>query len=165
VLTLAVDDYGNVLKSVAIGYQRRLPAFDEQNRTLATLTESQYTNPILEDDTYRTPLPAEVKSFELSALKLRGTTPLSFKVVEAIAADAGEIAYEVQPTAGQTEKRLIEQLRMLYRKNNLSACLPVGKVESMALPCESYKLALTPGLVDIFQINASRAELSAVLTG
>ena len=29
-LTLAVDDCGNVLKSVAIGYQRRAPAFEEQ---------------------------------------------------------------------------------------------------------------------------------------
>ena len=31
-LTLAVDDYGNVLKSAAIGYQRRTPAFDEQRQ-------------------------------------------------------------------------------------------------------------------------------------
>ena len=43
-LTLAVDDYGNVLRSAAIGYQRREPAFEEQGKTLATLTESQYTN-------------------------------------------------------------------------------------------------------------------------
>jgi len=35
----------------------------------------------------------------------------------------------------------------------------------MALPGESYKLALTPGLLDIFQINSSRAELTALLTG
>ena len=49
-LTLAVDNYGNVLKSAAIGYPRRVPAFDEQSRTFATLTESQYTYPILEDD-------------------------------------------------------------------------------------------------------------------
>jgi hypothetical protein len=44
-LTLSVDDYGNVLKSAAIGYQRRAPAFDEQGKTLATLTESRYTEP------------------------------------------------------------------------------------------------------------------------
>jgi RHS repeat-associated protein len=164
-LTLAFDDYGNVLKSVAIGYQRRVPAFDEQSRTLATLTESRYTNPVLEDDAYRTPLPAEVKAFELTAPALAGAQPLGFAAVDAIAAAASEIAYEAQPTSGQTEKRLIEQLRTLYRKNDLSALLPAGKVESMALPGESYKLALTPGLLDIFQINASRAELTALLTG
>ena len=82
-LTLAVDDYGNVLKSAAIGYQRRTPAFDEQKKTLATLTESQYTNAVLEDDAYRTPLPAEVKTYELTAPTLKGATPLDFATVDA----------------------------------------------------------------------------------
>jgi RHS repeat-associated protein len=163
-LTLAVDDYGNVLKSAAIGYPRRVPAFDQQGKTLATLTERRYTNPILEDNAYRTPLPAEVKTFELTSPTLMGAKPLDFATVDAIAAAAGEIGYEAQPTAGQTQKRLIEQLRTLYRKNDLSALLPAIKLESMALPGESYKLALTPGLLDIFQINASRAELTAILT-
>lgn len=164
-LTLAVDDYGNVLKSVAIGYQRHAPAFDEQSKPLATLTESQYTNPILENDAYRTPLPAEVKTFELIALGLAAAKPLDLATVDAIAVAASEIAYEAQPTPGQTQKRLIEQLRTAYRGNDLSALLPVGKVESMALPGERYKLALTPGLLDIFQIKASRAELMAILMG
>jgi RHS repeat-associated protein len=164
-LTLAVDDYGNVLKSVTIGYQRRVPAFDEQSKSLGTLTESQYTNPVLEDDAYRTPLPAEVKTFELTAPGLAGAKPLVFAAVDAIAEAASEIAYEAQPASGQTQKRLIEQLRTLYRKNDLSALLPPGKVESMALPGENYKLALTPGLLDVFQIKASRAELTAILTG
>jgi hypothetical protein len=127
-LTLAVDDYGNVLKSAAIGYQRRAPAFDEQSKTLATLTESQYTNPILEDDAYLAPLPAQVKTFELTAPTLAGAKPLNFASVDAISAAASEIAYEEQPTFGQTQKRLIEQMRTLYRKNDLSALLPMGKV-------------------------------------
>jgi RHS repeat-associated protein len=164
-LTLAVDDYGNVLKSVAIGYQRRLPAFDEQSKSLATLTESLYTNSILEDDAYRAPLPAVVKTFELTAPGLAGAKPLYFATVDAMVAAASEIAYEGQPASGQTQKRTIETLRTLYRKNDLSGCLPIGMMESMALPCESYKLALTPGLLDIFQINASGAELTAILTG
>lgn len=56
-LTFAVDDYGNVLTSAAIGYARRAPEFEEQAQTLATLTESGYTNAILEDHAYRTPMP------------------------------------------------------------------------------------------------------------
>ena len=164
-LTLAVDEYGNVLKSAAIGYQRRVPAFDEQQKTLATLTESQYTSPILQDDAYRTPLPAGVKTYELTAPTLTGATPLDFATVDALAAAASEISYETQPTTGQTQKRLIERLRIVYRKDDLSALLPDGVVESMALPGESYKLALTPGLLDIFQPNASRADLTSVLTG
>jgi hypothetical protein len=92
-LTLAVDDYGNVLKSAAIGYQRRTPAFDEQARTLATLIESQHTNPVLQDGAYRTPLPAEVKTYELTAPKLSGAVALDFATVAAVAAAAIEIPY------------------------------------------------------------------------
>jgi RHS repeat-associated protein len=164
-LTLAVDDYGNVLKSAAIGYQRRIPAFDEQGKTLATLTESQYTNAILEDDAYRTPLPAEIKTYELTAPTLTGAMALDFALVDAIATAASEIAYEVAPDPQQANKRLITRVRTLYRKDDLSAVLPLGQVESMALPGESYKLALTAGLLDIFQTKASRAELTAILAG
>ena len=140
-LTLAVDDFGNILKSVAIGYPRRVPQFDEQKNTLATLTESQYTNPVQAADAYRTPLPVEVKTFELTAAGLKAAKPLEFSVVEALASSALEIAYEVQPVPGQIQKRLIEQVRTLYRKDDLSALLAVGKLESMANPGESYKLS------------------------
>jgi RHS repeat-associated protein len=163
-LTLAVDDYGNVLQSVAIGYQRRSPAFNEQGATLATLTQSQYTNAVLEDDAYRTPLPAEVKIFELTAPGLSVAKPLDFAAVAMMAAAATEIPYEAQPSPGRTQKRTIKQLRTLYRKDDLSALLSLASLESMALPGESYKLALTPGLLDVFQPNASRAQLTSILT-
>lgn len=65
-LTLAVDEYGNVLKLAAVA-QRRKPAFNEQSKSLAAMYESQYTNAILEGDAFRTPLPAEVETYELSA--------------------------------------------------------------------------------------------------
>ena len=71
----------------------------------------------------------------------------------------------MQPTTGQTQKRLIGQLRTLYWKDDLTAFLPVGTVKSLALPGESYKLALTPGLLNIFQPNATPADLTATLTG
>jgi RHS repeat-associated protein len=164
-LTLEVDNYGNMLKSVAIGYARRAPEFDEQKPTLATLTENQYTHPILEDDNYRTPLPAEAKTYELTAPTLKGTGPLDLSTVQSIAAAAVEISYEDKPTSGQTQKRLIEQVRTLYRKNDLSGLLTLARLESMALPGESYKRALTPGLLDIFQSKLSRAELTTILSG
>ena len=37
-------------------------------------------------------------------------------------------------------------MRTLYRQDDLAALLPLGKVEPLALPGESYKLAFTPGL-------------------
>src|SRR5262249_45527518 len=157
--------YGNVRKSAVIGYQRRGPPFDEQKQTLATLTESRFTNPIMEDDNYRTPLPAEAKTYELTAPVIAGATPLDFASVDSVAAAATEIAYETQPSSGQAQKRLIAGLRMVYRKNDLTGFSPLGTVESMALPGESYKLALTPGLLGFFQSKAAAADLTSTLTG
>jgi hypothetical protein len=73
-ITLEVDAYGNVLKSVAVGYGRRyddanplLSSEDKKKQTkrLLTLTENTYTNAVLEDDGYRTPLPCESRAYEL----------------------------------------------------------------------------------------------------
>ncbi|MGO9484231.1 MAG: SpvB/TcaC N-terminal domain-containing protein [Rhodomicrobium sp.] len=164
-LTLAVDRFGNVLRSAAIGYQRRDPAFPEQGQTLATLTEQTYTNPVFEPDAYRTPSPAEVKTYQLTAPELNGADLLTFAQVDALTASAIEIAYEMEPTPGQTQKRLVERARSIYRKNDLSALLPAGRQESLALPGVSYKLALTEGLLDVYGAKALPAELKQILAG
>ena len=164
-LTLAVDEYGNVLRSAAIGYQRRTPAFDEQGKTLATLTENQYTNAVLANDAYRTPLPAEVKTFELTAPTLTGATALDFATIDTIATAAIVIAYEAQPDATQANKRLLSQVRTIYREDDLSGFLPLSQVESLALPGENYKRAFTPGLLAVYQAKASAADLTAILAG
>jgi RHS repeat-associated protein len=162
-LTLAVDDYGNVLTSASIGYGRRKPALEEQGDVLATLAENQYTNAILQPDAYRTPLPSQVSTYELTAPELLGAQPLEFDAVEFLAASANEIPYDAKATEGEVEKRLIERHRSLYRKNDLAGLLPLGRVESMALPGESYKLALTSGLLDIFRAKATSGEMRSIL--
>ena len=62
-LTLEVDDFGNVLKSAAVGYGRRQPdlslSLEDQNKqaqVFVTLTENGFTNPI--DAGQRLPHPA-----------------------------------------------------------------------------------------------------------
>jgi RHS repeat-associated protein len=162
-LTLDVDDYGNVLKSVSIGYQRRKPEYEEQGITLAILTENGYTNAILERGAYRIPIIAEARTYELTSPALITAKPLDFDIVRSMAAAAGEIAYEINATPGLTQKRLIEDVRTYYRKNDLSALLPLGRVESIALPGQAYKMSLTPGLLDIFKAKASAAELTKIL--
>ena len=44
-------------------------------------------------------------------------------------------------------RRLIEHVRTLYRKDDLTALLPLGELEPLALAGEAYKLAFTPGLL------------------
>ena len=162
-LTLAVDEYGNILTSASIGYGRRKPAFEEQGQVLATLLENQYTNAILQPDAYRTPIPSQVSNYELTAPELRGVQPLAFDAIEFLATSANEIPYDANATRGQIEKRLIERQRSLYRKNDLEGLLPLGRVESMALPGESYKLALTSGLLDVFRSKATPDEMRSIL--
>ena len=166
-ITLESDKYGNVLKSVAIGYGRRVSPLAEQadrekqTQTLITYTENDVTTPIddaVHPDDHRTPLPSEAKTFELT-----GYTPANAAVcfqisdfVQPDPADANghkqihifdsELKYEELPTTDR-QRRLIEHVRTLYRTDDLVSLLPLGHLQSLALPGETYKLAFTPGLL------------------
>jgi len=173
-ITLAVDPFGNVLQSVAVGYGRRYldPALtpDDQTRqgtTLVTYTENSYTNAVLEDDAYRAPLPAEASTYELiqiqpDATQADVTNLFRFDEVQTKVQDASDghhdILYEnINATgiqAGKAYRRLIERVRTFYRPDDMGvaagdpmALLPLRQLQSLALPGSSYKLAFTPGLL------------------
>ena len=186
-MTLEVDAYGNPLRTVAIGYGRRYDPTDpllradditKQKQTLVTLSESRYSNAILDANAYRTPLPAEARSYELLKLtpqaNLSRTTNLfRFPEMLALVQSAGDglhdIPYEDINANGATGtgpyRRLIEQVRTLYRRDDLSGPLLLGNVQSLALPFESYKLAFTPGLLAAFNTKISLADATTLLTG
>ncbi|MEG4274721.1 MULTISPECIES: SpvB/TcaC N-terminal domain-containing protein [unclassified Microcoleus] len=159
-VVLQVDEYGNVLKSVAIGYGRRQSLLSnpedriKQTQTLITYTENRVTNPVLEEDAYRTPLPYEACTYELTGhgysesdfpKERIGQGPVLINLLNTVQT-AASLEYQMQPD-GSLQKRLIERVRTLYRKNDLSDALPLGVLESLALPYESYKLAFTPDLL------------------
>lgn len=168
-LTLEVDDFGNVLKEAAIGYGRRQPDAtlplqadrDKQTRTLITYTENGVTNAIddlpAHPDDYRSPLPCDTRTYELTGIKPENNAA-RFSFDEwarngfALPASAMEIPYEQTADNVSKQKRLIEHVRTLYRKDDLAALALLGEVEPLALPGESYKLAFTPGLlVQVFR--------------
>ena len=156
--TLEVDQYGNVLKSAAVGYGRANPDSSlndyeqkKQTQILITYTENEFTNEIDQENDYRTPLPCETRTYELTGLKpSQGPSPrqlrFSFEELRDAISAAKSIPYEDSPKPG--EKRLIEHVRTLYRKDDLSGPMSPGEAEPLALPYESYKLAFTPGLLD-----------------
>jgi RHS repeat-associated protein len=168
-LTLEVDDYGNVLQSVSIGYGRRFadpsPLLTDADRAkqrqiLLTYSDNRFTNVIEERHAYRTPLPADSRAFELTHVKPLATQPgvtplLRFEELKAQVARASDgchdLPYEdVDARGGRTEapyRRLIEENRSYYRADSLDRILPLGVVETLALPGQSYKLAFTPGLL------------------
>lgn len=172
-LTLEVDGFGNVLKENAIGYGRRQPDpnlplqadRDKQTQTLITYTENGVTNaindPIMDADNYRTPLPCETRTYELTGFKPTDNAE-RFSFDEWIKNDfellklAAEIMYEETADFTKKQKRLIEQVRTLYRKNDLTVLLPLSAVDSQALPGESYKLAFTPGLARLIFVDSGK---------
>ena len=165
-LTLEVDDFGNVLKSAAVGYGRRRPDTSlsqtdqaKQAELLVTYTENAFTNSIDNDDAYRTPLPAETRTYEITAFKPENNAArFSFEELTrnnfSLLASAVEIPYEQTADSVVKQKRLIEHVRTLYRPDDLgliakrsAGAFAAGPVESLAVAGESYKLALTPGLI------------------
>ena len=151
-LTLAVDAFGNVLNSAAVGYGRRqddlsLDPQDQvkQTQTRITYSEQVYTNAITLADAYRVPQLCEKRQYELLDPALSGSTRFAFAAIAQSGQTATQIPYEAT-LDGSSQKRLIEQARTLYRKDDLSAPLPLGQLESLALPYENYRLALTAAL-------------------
>jgi hypothetical protein len=207
-LTLEVDPFGNVLKSAAIGYGRRMDAPDrvllprdhEKQRLIhITCTENEFTNAILnEADVYRTRLPAQSHTYELRKAQQEksgnGLTKLyRFEDILGHINQMGDGAHDIDyddigfakakqsvvNDASESDKyfrRLIEQVRTLYRPNDLGAAqndpqslLPLKTIESKALPGESYELAFTSGLLDQVYVRGGQRLLPAnpanVLTG
>src|SRR5271157_2526264 len=168
-MILDVDQFGDILRSAAIGYGRRYdnpdPALTEdekkkQDQTMVTFTVSQYTVNVDEPDVYHTPMPWETRVYELLKaspdLKEPSVTNLfRFKEmgekIDKASDGYHDIPYEdlyaVQATDDAPYRRLIEEERTLYRSNDFKRCLDAGQLQSMAFPFESYKLAYTPGLV------------------
>ncbi|GAA3938400.1 SpvB/TcaC N-terminal domain-containing protein [Actinoplanes auranticolor] len=154
-LDLEVDPYGNVLRTVTIGYGRRRPepglAPEEQAvqaRLLATYTYNRVTNAIDTAQNFRAPLPSETRTYEIHGLVLPPDQPrFSFEQVLAAASAAMPVDYEATDASAQLRKRTIEHIRTVYRRDDLSGPLPPHTLHPLALPFETYTLALTPGLV------------------
>jgi hypothetical protein len=196
-LTLEVDDFGNVLRSIAVGYPRadvpeRQP---EQNETHLTLTLTRVANRDDQPDWRHIGLPVETRTYEVvkpPPASLRFAWEALHDLIEALVP-----LNQVEPSAAQTipyeqwgwrtqwnpqtepgglantRLRLIEHVRTLFRPDDLGeaqtnplALLPLGTVEPLALPGESYKLVFTPGLVQVTYVDSGKlpaADVASVL--
>ncbi|MGB3465531.1 MAG: toxin TcdB middle/C-terminal domain-containing protein, partial [Cyclobacteriaceae bacterium] len=152
-LTLETDQYGQVLKNVAIGYPRRsdqtLVTGANQDALLMNYSENEVLHADDEPNFYRLGVPLSARSYELTGV----SQPVSGyfqkeNLVNAINS-ATRIAFDQIPASGTT-LRLLGHSRVLYFDENLDETtpLPYGQVASHSLPFESYELALTAGLID-----------------
>jgi len=161
-LTMEVDSFGNVLKEATVAYGRRVPDASltleadriKQTSPLITYTERRVTDPVADDDNHHTPLPAETRIYELTGYAPSGTRFQAADFVQPDPHDPArltpvfdeELDYETHATKG-CQRRLIEHVRTLYRRNDLTALLDVTQLQSLALPGETYKLAFTDGML------------------
>ncbi|UWP86804.1 SpvB/TcaC N-terminal domain-containing protein [Dactylosporangium fulvum] len=140
-VTLDVDSFGNVLRAVRVTYGRRHPDPDPalseadraaQHRLHVSTVDHRMTAAVTGPVAHRTPLPAEQRRFELLGPPAQPGRLFTAEELR-VAADGA--------------RRLLEHRRTLYRRDDLTGPLPLGSLESLALPYESYSLALTPEMV------------------
>lgn len=156
---LAIDDYGNPLRSAAATYGRRFhdPALSTQDQQAQrkprlAYTEHRYTNVVEQPDAHRIPVPCEARSYEIVGLRPGASSLSSFDGLrDDLAAIDAELPYQdwnADPAhLPGPARRLIEHTRVRYRRDDLSGPLPLGVLEPLALPYRAYRLTFTDGLV------------------
>jgi RHS repeat-associated protein len=158
---------------LSVATQYRL-AYD-QLRLQISAVEHQYTEAIDDfatwPDSYRVPLVSAINAAELTGISpssaVTGITNLfSFAdfdgdgvnpgIWQSLWSGAHDLNYEQIPAsdvdgsgapAATPTRRLVSQQRIVYRSDDLTALLPVGRLQPLALTGQSYQAALTPGLL------------------
>lgn len=139
-----------------------------QGQTHVIYTQNEYTKDNRRGErSYRLPVLWQSKTYELNGLSPEVPeaceTPLAlFKIADfkgILAQNAlQERPYqEIDAPPGQKSKRLIEQVRTLFLKDeDLATPMPAGEQGERGLPYENYQLAYTPELLaHIFQSDPS----------
>lgn len=170
-LNIKLDEYGNPLESVAVVYPRllvdaNLPIETQlaQKKSNIIFTKNAFTNDVIKEEHYRLRLPSEVETYELNAVPKSGDF-YSLDDFDNILSNAksDELLYheyDTPPNPGKAQRRLIEHVRSVYYKNDLTGSLPLHQLESLGLPYENYQLAYAPELVnDIFDGRVNDAIL------
>lgn len=176
-LNLKIDDYGNILESVAAVYprigintdrsltdeQRALINQVQKNESHLALQCTRFTDDIDEPDTYRLRMPCQTQAWEITGIRPIGThfTLAELKASNLTSNSVVEISYQQRPD-GTPQKRLVECARTLFFADDLITHRPFGQHGPLALPYESYKLALTRNLITGVYVDQARID-AAVL--
>lgn len=177
-LTLRVNEFGQPLQSVAIGYPRRTPFTDARNvlspqaaQTIrdveaelhAAYTETRMTDLDIDSaEHYRLRLPCEAATYELSGIAPRNEPYFTldefrgYWLSERYQTSGNVVTpidYHARPD-GTAQKRLISLVRTLYFDDSgdddaPAQPLPFGQHGPRGLKYEDYKLALTDGLLGV----------------
>lgn len=142
----------------------------EENRHIA-YTETRYTENDVDvpdfPDQYRVRVPCEILTYELTGIAAREIADRYFSLEDIQRYQLSEYYEADVPNEDSDEtetpidletltyheitregKRIVEHVRMLYFHQNLNDPLPLGQLNSLGIPFETYKLALTDELLE-----------------
>lgn len=183
-LTLATDEWGNVLQAVDITYGRRtvdtfnsqLSSVDilKQQQTRFLYHQSTYTNSIEnQSDIWRGPLLCGDQQYELVKIPNKTSAPAITnlfrvtdlqEVVSSLASGNYDLDFQDYAATGATQthayRRLTNQQITLFRADNLSGPLPLGSLESLALQYQQQTLAFTPDLLQNVYVGSGKVSSS-----
>lgn len=150
-VNIKIDAFGNVLEAAAVSYGRvradaALPTdADRQKQTVRQIvyTVNGFSTLIDTSPAYRLPVPCEVQRWELNA---PAPANVFFTADEISACFAGATVKLFEQDIQVNEKRKLTHSRTLFLKNDLSGPMAFGTQDTLALPYESYALALSPTL-------------------
>ncbi|MEO6548019.1 MAG: SpvB/TcaC N-terminal domain-containing protein [Ferruginibacter sp.] len=159
---LRCDEYGNILQSLAATYPRiglhtetgmaetTLALIQEvQRERLLVFSEKKFSADVITNDIYRLRVPAEAKTFELTGFNPGDGNYFSMNELRSynISGSVEEIPYHLLPNNSRPQKRCVDHSRILYFADDLLSPLPWGEQSNLGLPYETYKLAITAGLI------------------
>ncbi|OCL02579.1 SpvB-domain-containing protein, partial [Glonium stellatum] len=163
-LTLEVDEFNNSKRQLIIEYGRftrddSLPTdFDrdvQSKRTITYVTEQRTTkidNTVEFPYAYRLPMTCETATYDLTGFDFETNGKLAtveywtlddFRVLQ----NSQTIGYEDEPLLSRPEKKLLALERTIFKKDDLSARLPLATTDTLGLVGERYSLALTESML------------------
>ncbi|KAL3454414.1 hypothetical protein BJX65DRAFT_315664 [Aspergillus insuetus] len=175
VLTLEVNDYGDVLKSLTVHHGRQksdLPDANDrcrQEATWGTYAQNIFTEPVIELDCFQRPQPALTRQFAI--VRLDGVTCTDFEALS-----ANKFAYfsemEVIPYTttdlyhGPTpRKSLVQEQRHYYLNRTLSEPLEWGQITAYSVLDRSYDLVFEEGTLEKQFLSRSLLSQSSLNQG
>ncbi|WP_295672218.1 SpvB/TcaC N-terminal domain-containing protein [uncultured Mucilaginibacter sp.] len=164
-INVQIDPYGNALQSAAIVYGRvnadmQLPTANDrakQCQQWISYTQNAFTTIVDNAIAYRLPVLFETQQWELNAAPPQQQFFTGTEIGN-LYNSANIKLYEQTTTPG--DKRKIAHTRTYLLKNDLSGPMPMGTIDTLALPYQNYQLAFTPTLLaSIYGAKANEALL------
>lgn len=151
-INVDIDPHGNVLEAASIVYGRKhadagLPTDDDRKKQTnghITYAQNLFTDIIDIPTAYRLPVLYESENWELNT---GAPAAAFFTSIEIQTRFTGATVVLYEQDAALNEKRKIEHSRTLFLKNDLTAPMALGNMDTLALPYVSYLLAFTPSLL------------------